>query len=181
EIFALRWYRLWRSAASGNFGGKAMKSNGSGWAAAGLLAGLALGAGPARAQGHESMASPAPAQHAAPTAPARAATPLEAAFDAADMGDLGPLQRMLPAARGDLAVVISGRLAASRLQPAAAPPALARIAAGRDPALRAAALAILTSDAFLRGTWQEAARWGRALGEARRALGDDVRAENSVH
>jgi predicted aspartyl protease len=149
-----------------------------GYAAAGLLMGLGLGAAPVGAQGHEGMAPPAPG--AAP-ARVRAHTPLEAAFDAAELGDLGPLRRALSGAHGDEAAVIRGRLAVARLDPAPADPALARIAGGRDPALRMAALSVLAADAFLRGAYAEAARWGRALGEAQAAHGDAEGAGQSEH
>ena len=81
------------------------------------------------------------------------------------MGDLGPLRLLLPAARGDMALLIRGRLAVARLDAAPADPALARIAAGRDPELRQAALSILTIDALHRGAFEDASRWGRALSE----------------
>ena len=143
--------------------------------AAALAAGIALWAPPVLAQ-HE---LPPPAA-AAPPAPARTPTPLEAAMDAADRGELGPLQRMAAGARGDLAAVIRGRLALARLDPAPADAALARIAAGRDPALRAAALSVFTADAFLRGAYAEAARWGRALEAADTARGDAEALQNST-
>jgi hypothetical protein len=146
--------------------------------AAALLAGLALGAAPASPQGHQ--AAPASAPAAVP-AQARTPTPLEAALAAAELGDLAPLQRALPATHGDEAAIIRGRLAVARLDPAPADPALARIAAGRDPALRMAALSILAADAFLRGDYAEAARWGRALGEAQAARGDAEGAGQSEH
>jgi len=134
---------------------------------AALLAGTLPGAGPAHAQGHGSAATPA-----AHAGPARAPTAFEAAFDAADKGDLGPLLSALPAARGDAAIVIRGRLAIARLDAAPADPALTRIASGRDPALREAAQSLLAADAFLRGAYRDAARWGRALAEAQTARGD---------
>jgi hypothetical protein len=161
-----------------------------GYAAAGLLMGLGLGAAPLGAQGHEGTAPPAPGAPTAPApapapapgpAPVRAPTPLEAAFDAAELGDLGPLRRALSGVQGDEAAVIRGRLALARLDPAPADPALARIAAGRDPALRMAALSVLAADAFLRGAYAEAARWGRALGEAQAAHGDAEGAGQSEH
>ena len=145
------------------------------------LVALLLGAGQVSAQGHGAGATPAPQPAPAPAAvPAQHQTPLEAAFEAADRGELAPLQQMLPAARGDAAVLIRGRLAVARLDPTPADPALARIAAGRDPALKAAALSVLAADAFLRNAWPDAARWGRALGEARAARGDAAGAAQSA-
>jgi predicted aspartyl protease len=146
----------------------------SGYATAGLLAGLLLGG----AQGHAS--TPALAPRAAP-APARTPTALEAAFEAADMGDLGPLLRALPAAQGDAAVLIRARLALARLDAAPADPALIQIANGRDPESHMLALSILTTDAYLRGAYGDAARLGRALGEAQAARGDAEEAERSAH
>ena len=142
----------------------------SGRAQAALLALSLLGANPAWAQGHE-MAAPPVAAAAPPTQP-RTQSPFEAAFDAADKGDLHPLQRLLPGARGDAALLIRSRLAVAAYDTSPLDPGLARIAAARDPQVRAQALGILTSDAFMRGDYAGAARWGRALGEAQAALGD---------
>ena len=153
--------------------------NGSRLGAAALLALQLQGTGPALAQGH-AMAAPMSAPAPAP-ARAAAQSPLDAALDAADRGDLVPMQQLLPNARSDAAVLIRARLAIARLDPAPADPALARIAAGGDPHLRAGALAILTADAFLRGDYAESARRGRALGEAQRALGQIEEAQDSGH
>lgn len=146
----------------------------SGFAAAALLAGALLEAGTARAQGHETAATPPPAH-------AEAASALDLAFEAAERGDLAPLRRLLPGARGDAAVLIRGRLAIARLDPAPADPALARIAAGTDPKARAESLAILIADAFIRGVYPAAARWGRALAAAQAALGRAREAQDSAH
>ena len=116
--------------------------------------------------------------HAAPVA-AQAPTALEGALAAADLGDLDPLRRALPAARGDAALLIRARLALARFDPSPASSELARIAAGADPVLRRAALSILTADALLRGAYQDASRWGRALAEADNARGDARRAAES--
>ena len=145
-----------------------------GFAAVVMLVGIMPGASPTHAQGHGAVA-PA-AGHAAP-APATDA--LTAAFDAADRGDLEPLRRASIAARGDSALLIRGRLAIARLDAAPLDPGLARIAAGRNPERREAALALLTADAFLRGAYQDAARWGRTLAESQAARGDAAGAAQS--
>lgn len=145
-----------------------------GFVAAAILIGTMSGAGPAYAQGHG-----AAAPVAAPALPARATDALTEAFDAADRGDLGPLQRASVTARGDAALLIRGRLAIARLDAGPVDPGLARIAAGRDPERREAALALLTADAFLRGAYRNAARWGRMLAESQAARGDAAGAARS--
>src|SRR5690242_17687152 len=139
----------------------------SGIAAAALLTFASVGA--AAAQHHEVGPSAPPLR--AP-AHARTATSLEAAFEAAGRGDLGPLRRLLPAAREDAAVLIRARLAIARFDPAPADPAVARIAAAADPVHRMAALSILAADAFRRGAYGDAARWGRAFAAAQAERGD---------
>ena len=130
------------------------------------------------AQAHDAAPSPPPSRV---PVPARTQTPLEAAFEAAGRGDLGPLRRMLPAAHGDAAVLVRARLAVALLDPAPADPALLRIAAGHDPSLRTIALSILTADAFLRGAYADAARWGRSLGAVLTERGDVTRARDVEH
>ena len=144
-------------------------------AMAGLLVGIGLCLAPARGQG---PGNEAPTQRAAAVA-AQAPTAMEGALAAADMGDLDPLRRALPAARGDAALLIRARLALARFDPVPAGSELERIATGADPVLRREALSILTADAFIRGAYQDAARWGRALAEADAARGDAGRAAES--
>jgi len=141
---------------------------------ASLLVGMGLGLAPGWAQ---HPANEVPARQA--PAPARPLSALEGAFAAADMGDLAPLRRALPAARGDAAALIRARLALARFDPLPANAALARIAAGPDPILRREALSILTTDALLRGAYQDAGRWGRTLNGADVARGDAARAGES--
>ncbi|MBV9882161.1 MAG: retropepsin-like domain-containing protein [Sphingomonadaceae bacterium] len=135
-----------------------------------ILAALALAAAPAGAQDHGAAAALATPPVTAATA--RAQTPLGAAFDAADRGELAPLRQLAASARGELALLVRTRLTLARFEGLADLPALARIAGSRDAALREAALSLLSADAFLRGAYADAARWGRAYGEAQAARGD---------
>lgn len=142
--------------------------------AAALLAGITLAGSPAHAQGHGAVSPPTGS-----AAPAQRADSFSAAFDAADRGDVGPLRHAATTARGDAALLVRSRLAIARLDPAPLDPGLAGIAAGRDPDRREAAMALLTADAFLRGAYQDAARWGRMLAEAQAARGDAAGATQS--
>jgi hypothetical protein len=109
------------------------------------------------------------AQAQAPPAPSA----IEAAFEAADRGDLGPAERALGAAVGDAAALLRSRLAAARYDPAVArDPALARLALSGDGALRDAALSILASASFAGGDYRAAESWGRRLAQAQAARGD---------
>ena len=114
-----------------------------GFAAAALLAGTFAGAGPARA--HMAQAAPALATRRRLTRGRRRRS--RPRSTAADMGDLGPLRRALPAARGDAAAADPGPAAPARLRRRAR-----RIRhwrgspAGSDPAPRALALSILTAE-----------------------------------
>lgn len=130
-----------------------------------LAAGLACAPAVAEAQPAAAQAQAAPA-HAAP---ARAAGPVDALIDAAARGETAPLVRAIadPATAPDLRALLRAALGAGRLDPAVLrDPAVRRLAAGSDPALRRAALGILTSSAFAQGDYAEAARSGRAFGEA---------------
>jgi hypothetical protein len=98
---------------------------------------------------------------------------IEAAFEAADRGDLGPAERALSTAQGDEAALLRARLAAARFDPAVArDPVLARLAESSDRALRDAALSILTSASFAAGDYRAAETWGRRLAQAQIARGD---------
>jgi len=111
----------------------------------------------------------AQAQASAPASP----SPIDAAFEAAERGDLGPAERALRTAEGDAAALLRARLAAARYDAAVArDPALARLAESGDRALRDAALAILTSASFAGGDYRAAEAWGRRLAEAQAARGD---------
>jgi hypothetical protein len=102
-----------------------------------------------------------------------APTAIEAAFEAAERGDLGPAEQALRTAQGDAATLLRARLAAARYDPAVArDPALARLAGSADRPLRDAALAILTSASFAAGDYRAAEAWGRRFAEAQAAGGD---------
>jgi len=132
---------------------------------------------PAAAPAQAAPAQAVPPAPRAPSAPSAAPTPLEAAFEAAERGDLGPAERMLQTAQGDSATLLRARLAASRYDFALLrEPALARLAGSGDRKLRAAALAILTSASFAAGDYRAAEGWGRRLAEAQQAGGDAERA-----
>jgi predicted aspartyl protease len=105
--------------------------------------------------------------------PQAAAPAIEAAFEAAERGDLGPAELALRTARGDSATLLRARLAAARYDPAVAlDPALVRLAGSADRRVRDAALAILTSASFAAGDYRAAEAWGRALAQAQQAAGD---------
>jgi predicted aspartyl protease len=132
------------------------------WIAAGLLASVGM-----------TQAVPAQAAAAASAAPAPAHTDIDALFEAASRGDLAPIEQALagPLPADTAALLRAARAAARYDATAAAEPALARLAAGRDPALRRAALSVLTAGAFANGNYAGAARSGRQLEEALRAAG----------
>lgn len=110
---------------------------------------------------------------AARAQPPASPTAIEAAFEAADRGDLGPAERALSTAEGDAAALLRARLAAARYDPAVArDPALARLAGSGERPLRDAALSILTSASFAGGDYRAAEAWGRRLAEAQTARGD---------
>lgn len=117
-----------------------------------------------------SQAATAQATHAVAPAP----NPVDALIDAAARGETVPLARAIadPASPADLKAVLRAALAAGRLEPAVLrDPVLRRLAAGSDPALRRAALSVLTSAAFAAGDYAEAARSGELLAQALRAAG----------
>jgi predicted aspartyl protease len=102
-----------------------------------------------------------------------------ALFDSADRGDIAPIAAALAATTdADARALLSARLAAARFDPQAGlDPALARLAQGADPAMRRAALTILTSVAFTQGDYAEAVRTGLLLEQA---LADDSEARAGV-
>ncbi len=128
----------------------------------------------APAIGAAALLAPPPARAQSRAAPAPAANPVDALFDAAARGETAPLERALaePGTDADLRALLRAALAATRLDPAAGrDPALRRLAEGRDPVLRRAALRILTETAFAQGDYAEAARSGRQLAEGLAAAG----------
>ncbi|MEA3011508.1 MAG: hypothetical protein QOD42_53 [Sphingomonadales bacterium] len=131
-----------------------------------LLSAAALPAGPAGARAESAPVT-------APATPATPGTPLEAAFEAAERGDLAPAAQLLRTAGGDVAILLRARLAAARFDPAVArDPALARLAESGDRERRDAALAILASASFAGGDYRAAEAWGRRLAQVRTARGD---------
>ena len=118
-----------------------------------IAAALLAGAGPGLA-----MPAPAAALQAAQTRP-----DVDALFEAAARGELRPIERALagPLPADSAALLRAARGAARYESIAAEGPALARLAAGRDPALRRAALSVMTQAAFARGDYAESARAGR--------------------
>lgn len=126
-----------------------------------LLAGAAMSAAPAAAQ--------------TPAGQAQAAHPVSALFEAAGRGEAAPLEQAIadPATSADVRALLRARLAAGRFDVAGArDPAVARLARSSDPALRRAALSILSMAAFAAGDFAEAARSGGQLVELMRAAGD---------
>lgn len=143
------------------------------WVAAGLLASAGMTAtlpGPAAA----ATAAQAQAQAQAPASP-----DVDALLEGVARGELAPVDRALAGPLpADTAALLRAARAATRYDPAAtAEPALARLAAGRDPALRRAALTVLTGAAFASGDYAGAARSGRQLEEALRTAGRTHEAE----
>lgn len=121
-----------------------------------------------------------PARDVPAAAQERQASPHAALFKAADRGEMAPLRRALatetdPARRA----LIEARLAAARLDPAAAsdPRVVALTAPGADPQLREAALSLVGSVAFTNGDYARAAEAGAALEGLQRAAGDTAGAE----
>jgi hypothetical protein len=106
--------------------------------------------------------------------------PLDSLFESADRGELGPIVRALEMSPdGDVRALLQARLAAARLDPAAArDPALTRLAIGGDPAERRAALSVMASVAFAEGDYAEAARTGELLERALSEAGDAEMAES---
>ena len=99
--------------------------------------------------------APAAIATAQAPAPAAAASPVTALFEAANRGEVAVLERAIadPATGADVRALLRARLAAGRLdRQAGRDPALARIArSASDPALRRAALMVITSAAFSSG------------------------------
>jgi len=148
-----------------------------------LVMPLLLAPQQAHAQGHAAPTQAAPAPPPAQAmAPARAVDPFDAMFEGADRGETAAIEHALadPGVRGDDRVLLRAALAAARLDPVAArDPALRRLAGGRDPARRRAALRIITGSAFAQGDYAEAARAGRLLAEALAASGNRTGAEGA--
>jgi predicted aspartyl protease len=134
------------------------------WITAGLLASAA-------------MALPVPAAAAVASGATQATAPVgpdvDALLEAVGRGEVAPIDRALAGPLpADTAALLRAARAATRYDPAAtAEPALARLAAGRDPALRRGVLSVLTSAAFANGDYAGAARAGRQLEAALRADG----------
>jgi len=117
---------------------------------------------------------PAAAQ---PAAQASAVHPLTALLEAASRGEVAPLERAIadPATSTDMRALLRARLAVGRFDAApAGDPAIARLAQSSDPALRRAALTVLSTAAFVGGDYAAAARTGRELVAALRAAGDEA-------
>jgi len=132
-----------------------------GWIAAGLLA----------SAGMTTMLPVSAATAAQATAPA--SPDVDALLEGVSRGELAPVDRALAGPLpADTAALLRAARAATRYDAAATgEPALARLAAGQDPALRRAALTVLTSAAFANGDYAGAARAGRQLEDALRTAG----------
>jgi predicted aspartyl protease len=116
---------------------------------------------------------PVAAQQAAP---AEAAHPLTALFEAAGRGEAAPLERAIadPATPADVRTLLRARLAVGRFDAApAGDAAIVRLAQSPDPALRRAALTIISTAAFAAGDYAAATGSGRDLVAMLRATGDD--------
>jgi predicted aspartyl protease len=101
--------------------------------------------------------------------------PAAALFEAANRGEIAPLVQAIadPATSADVRALLRARLALGRFDAAGARgPVVARLAASSDPALRRAALTLLSTAAFASGDFAEAARTGRQLVALLRAAGD---------
>ena len=112
-------------------------------------------------------------------AQAQAPGDLDAMFEAADRGDLAPIEAALARTNdADLRALLTARLADARFDSAADDdPVVARLAAGSaDPVRRRAALSILTSAAFRDGRYGEAARFAGELQRSLTAAGETERA-----
>src|SRR6187397_548148 len=105
---------------------------------------------------------------------------LDSLFEAADRGEFVAIAEALARAPDDdRRALLQARLAAARLDPAAArDPVLARLATGDDPAERRAALSVLASVAFVEGDYAGAARMGGLLERALNEAGDTEMAES---
>lgn len=89
---------------------------------------------------------------------------VDSLFEAAARGELGPVRALKATTSPELRALLNARLAAARLDPEIADdPALKRLAASGDPALRQAALSVLTDATFANGDYAAAARFGQAL------------------
>lgn len=129
--------------------------------------------------------APAAGAQAPQAAPTRTglAPAVERIFEAAGRGDVGPIERALgdPATDAGVRILLRAGLAESRLDPAAArDPALVRLAAeGANPALRRAALGLVTRLSFANGDYAEAARAGRLFAERLAADGQAAEAASA--
>ena len=133
-----------------------------GWIAAGLLAGAGM-----------TTALPAGAATMAAQAAPAAGVDVNDLLEAVARGELAPVDRALAGPLpADTAALLRAARAATRYDFAAtADPALARLASGQDPALRRAALTVLTGASFANGDYAGAARAGGQLEDALRAAG----------
>ncbi|MBO9621583.1 MAG: retroviral-like aspartic protease family protein [Sphingomonas sp.] len=126
--------------------------------------------------------APAPTLAQTPSsAPTRAGISLESLLEAADRGETAPLVRALEVETDpDVRALFRARLAAARFDPAIAQdPALVRLAEGGDPALRRAALAVLTDVSFANSCYAQAARFGETLAAQLAAAGRREDAEGA--
>lgn len=104
----------------------------------------------------------------ASAATAQSHAPLDSLFEAAERGEVAPLERALANERDEgIRRLLTARIAAARGDTgAAADPRIGAIATRGDPAQRRAALSLLMPAAFANGDYAAAARHGRALVEA---------------
>lgn len=113
---------------------------------------------------------------AQPAVQAPVAHPLTALFEAASRGEAAPIEQAIasPATSAEMRALLRARLAVGRFDAAPArDPAIARLAQSSEPALRRAALTLLSTAAFVAGDYAAAARSGRELAAALRAAGDE--------
>ena len=101
----------------------------------------------------------------ASTAAAQPRESLDSLFEAAERGEIAPLENALAGERSEAArLLLAARIAAMRGDDgAAADPRLRAIAGGADPEQRRAALVLLMSSALSAGRYADAARDGQAL------------------
>jgi predicted aspartyl protease len=99
---------------------------------------------------------------------------IEALFEAAGRGDIAPMSRALATTTNmEVRALLNARLAAARLDPNITNDELVRrLAASGHPALRRAALSVLTDAAFADGDYASAARFAKALEAALAAGGE---------
>lgn len=113
---------------------------------------------------------------AQPAAQAAAEHPLTALFEAASRGEVAPLEQAVtdPATSADIRTLLHARLAMGRFDTVpAGGPAVVRLMQSSDPALRRAALTLLSTAAFVGEDYAAAARSGGELVAMLRAAGDE--------